>query len=122
MIYVNRSKFKLNFEFLCESYGLQHKPTSIKNPQMNAIQDRMHQVIMTMLHTTELDMAHIVAPSVILDFLMDATWAVYSTYHKVLKASPGMDMLFDIPFLVDWNKIEEYRQCQINCNTQREKK
>ena len=39
-----------------------------------------------------------------------AAWAIRSTYHTVLKASPGAaifgrDMLFDIPFLADWNKI-----------------
>ena len=73
----------------------------------------MHQVIMTMLHTTELDMADTVTPSDISDFLMDAVWAVQSTYHTVLNASPGpaifgRDMLFDIPFLADWNKIGEY--------------
>ncbi len=68
---------------------------------------------MTMLHTTELDMADTVAPSDISDFIMDATWAIHSTYHTVLKASPGTailsrDMLFYIPFLADWNKIGEY--------------
>ncbi len=33
LIYDNGSKFKLNFETLCESYSLKHKPTSMKNPQ-----------------------------------------------------------------------------------------
>jgi hypothetical protein len=42
-------------------------------------------------------------------FLSDATWAICSTYHTVLKASPdaaifGQDMLFDIPFIADWQK------------------
>ncbi len=50
----------------------------------------MHQAIMTMLHTAELDMADTVAPSDISDFLTDATWAVCSTYYTVLKASPGI--------------------------------
>jgi hypothetical protein len=48
-------------------------------------------------------------------FLSDAAWAVRSTYHTVLKASPGaaifgQDMLFDIPFIADWQKIGDYRQ------------
>jgi hypothetical protein len=30
-------------------------------------------------------------------------------------------MLFDIPFLADWNKIGEYRQRQTDRNTAREK-
>ena len=68
-----------------------------------------------MLHTSKLDMADTVKPSDIDVFLSDATWAVCSTYHSVLKASPGaavfgQDMLFDIPFIADWQKIGEYRQ------------
>ena len=31
--------------------------TSIKNPQANAVLEHVHQVLMTMLHTAELDMA-----------------------------------------------------------------
>jgi hypothetical protein len=42
-------------------------------------------------------------------------WAIRSTYHKVLKASPGAaifgrDMLFNIPLVADWHKIGERRQ------------
>ena len=78
-----------------------------------------------MLCTTELDMANTVATSDIDAFLTDAAWAIRSTYHTVLKASPGAaifgrDMLFDIPFLADWNKIGEHRQCQTVLNTEHE--
>eukprot|EP00804_Cyclotella_cryptica_P017987 CCRYP_008273-RA/>CCRYP_008273-RA protein AED:0.48 eAED:0.48 QI:0/-1/0/1/-1/0/1/0/108 len=87
----------------------------------------MHQVIMTMLRTAELDMANTVAPSDIADFLTDAAWVVRSTYHTILEVSLGAaifgrDMLFGIPFLADWNKIEDHRQCQTYCNTERENK
>ena len=92
---------------------------------MNAILEQVHQVITTMLQTAELDMADTVATSDIDTFLTDAAWAICSTYHTVLKASPsaaifGWDMLFDIPFLADWNKIEEHRQRQTDLNTERE--
>ncbi len=68
-----------------------------------------------MLRTSELDMAESVKTSDINVFLSDAAWAVRFTYHTVLKASPGaamfgQDMLFDIPFIADWQKIGEYRQ------------
>ena len=56
IIYDNRSEFKLHFEALCDSYGIKHKPTSVKNPQANAILEQLHQVITAMLRTTELDM------------------------------------------------------------------
>ena len=70
-------------------------------------------------------MAETVVTSNISDFLTDAAWAVCSTYHTVLKASPGAaifgrDMLFDIPFLANWNKIGKYRQLQTYRNIQRE--
>ncbi len=66
-------------------------------------------------------MANTVVTSDIDVFLTDAAWAI-STYHTVLKASPGavifgQDMLFDIPFLADWNKIGDHKQCQTDLNT-----
>ncbi len=42
-----------------------------------------------MLRTSELDMAETVKPSDVDVFLSDAAWAIHSTYHTVLKASPG---------------------------------
>ena len=124
IIYDNGSEFKLHFEALCDSYGIKRKPTSVKNPQANAILERVHQVIMTMLRTAEIDMATSVAPSDIATFLTNAAWAICSTYHTVLKASPGAaifgrDMLFDIPYIADWNKIGDYRQRQTDLNTKR---
>ncbi len=60
-------------------------------------------------------MAELVETSDIDIFLTDAAWAFCSTYHTVLKASPGaaifeLDMLFDILFIADWQKIGENRQ------------
>ena len=80
---------------------------------------------MAMLRTSEIDMAETVTESDIADFLTNPAWAVCSTYHTVLKTSPGAaifgrDMLFDVPFLADWNKIGEYRQKQTDRNTARE--
>jgi hypothetical protein len=58
-------------------------------------------------------------------FLSDAAWAIRSTYHTVLKASPGVailgqDMLFDIPFIANWQKIGEHRQQLTDLNNARE--
>jgi hypothetical protein len=80
-----------------------------------------------MLDTAELDMAKLVKASDINVFLSDALWAIRSTYHTVLKASPGaaifgQDMLFNILFIADWRKIGEYRQRLTDHNTARENK
>ena len=113
-MYDNDSEFKLNYEYLCDSYGIKRKPTTIKNPQANAILEGVYQVLGQMLRTVEIDMADSVTPDDVDVFLDNAAWAICSTYHTVLKASPGVaifgrDMLFDIPFIADWNKIGDYR-------------
>jgi hypothetical protein len=82
---------------------------------VNAILERIHGVLGNMLHTSKLDMAELVKASDIDVFLSNTAWAICSTYHSVLKASPGAaifgrDMLFEIPFIADWQKIGEYRQ------------
>ncbi len=92
---------------------------------MNAILERIHAVLGNMLCTSELDMAESVKASDINVFLSDTAWAICSTYHTVLKASPGAatfgrDMLFDIPFIADWHKIGEHRQQLTDINKARE--
>ncbi len=89
LIYNNGSEFKLHFETLCDSYGIKRKPITIKNPQANAICERVHQVLGTMMRTSELDMTDSVDPADIDTFIDNAAWAIRSTYYTVLKASPG---------------------------------
>jgi hypothetical protein len=125
LIYNNGSEFKLHFRALCTTYGVKRKPTSIKNPTANAILERIHAVFTYMLCTAELDMAELANASDIDIFLSDATWAICSTHHTVLIASPGaaifgQNMLFDILFIADWKKIGEQKQRLIDLNTARE--
>jgi hypothetical protein len=89
LIYNNGSKFKLHLRALCDSYGIKHKPTGVKNPHANAILEHMHAVIMNMLHTAEIDMADLVKPGDIDVFLSDAAWGIHSTHHTVIEASLG---------------------------------
>ncbi len=115
------SEFKLHFRVLCDTCGIKHKPTSVKNPQANSILEHIHVVFTNMLHTAEVDMAELVKASDIDVFLSDVVWAIHSTYHTVLKASPGAaifwwDMLFDILFISDWKKIRKHRQQPTNIN------
>jgi hypothetical protein len=110
LIYDTGSEFKLHFEYLCELYSITRKPTMV-----DGILEHVHQVLGQMLHTAELDMANSVTPDEDNVFLDNAAWAIRSTYHMVLKASPGAaifghDMLFDIPFVADWRKFGDRRQ------------
>jgi hypothetical protein len=120
IIHNNGSKF--SFQSLCNTYAIKCKPTSVENPQANAILERIHAVLGNMLPTSELDMAETVKTSDKNVFLSDTAWVVCSIYHTVLKASPGaaifgQDMLFDIPFIADWQKIGEYSQGLTDLNS-----
>ncbi len=111
LIHDNGSEFKLHFRALCTTYGVKHKPTSIKNPTANAILEHIHAVLINMLCTAKLDMAESVNASDIDIFLADAALAICSAHQTVLKVSPGaaifgQDMLFDIPLIADWKKLE----------------
>ena len=83
--------------------------------------------LVNMLCTSKLDMAELVKASDIDIFMSDAAWAVCSTYHTVLKASPGVaifgqDILFNTPFIADWHQIGEHRQQLTDLNNARENK
>jgi hypothetical protein len=70
-------------------------------------------------------MADSVTPNDIDVFLDNAAWTIHSTYHMVLKASPGAaifghDMLFHMLFVADCCKIGERRQSLTNCGNQQE--
>jgi hypothetical protein len=107
-VYNNGSEFKLHFHALCDTYGIKRKPTSVKNPQANAILEHIYAIIMSMSCIAEIDMANLVKVSGIIVFLSDVAWVICFTHHTVLvlKASPGaakfeQDMLFGIPFIAD---------------------
>ena len=72
--------------------------------------------------TSKLDMAKTITPDEVNVFLDNVAWAIHSTHHTTLKPSPGVaifgcNMLFDIPFIADWNKNGDYRQHQTDLNT-----
>jgi hypothetical protein len=57
----------------------------IKNPQANAVLERLHQVLGQMLRTSEFDMAETITPDDVDVFLDNAAWAIRSIYHTILK-------------------------------------
>ena len=110
VIYDNGSEFKLFFEDLCKSYSLKRKPTTIKNPQANAILERVHAVITDTSRTSSLDMKGTCTPEMVDKLITNVGWAIRSTYHTVLGSTPGAaiferDMLFDIQRIAAWSKI-----------------
>ncbi len=79
------------------------------------------------MRTSEIDMVKSVELADIDTFIDNAAWAIRSTYHTVLKASPGAaifgrDMLFDVPFIADWKQIGEFRQIMTDPNNNNKNK
>jgi hypothetical protein len=101
------------------------KPAMVRNPWANGILEHVHQVLWQMLCTAELDMVDSDTTNDVDVFLDNAAWAICSTYHMVLKASPvvaifGQDMLLNILFVADQRKIGEQRQSLTNHGNQQE--
>jgi hypothetical protein len=87
-------------------YDIPRRPTTVKNPQANAICERMHQAV-----GNHLDDAHLLIDSA----LANAMYAMRATFHSGLMTTPGAlsfsrDMVMNIPFVADLTLIRENRQ------------
>ena len=125
VIFDNGSEFKKDFIPLLKDFAVKPTCTSIKNPQANAILERIHQVVGSMLKTK--DLANVIFDAVApwSDILASVAYAVRCSYHSTLQATPGQlvfgrDMLLDIDFQPNWAKMWQRKQNIINYNNKRE--
>ena len=91
-------------------FAIKPTPTTIKNPQANAILERLHQVLGDMLRTKNLEQYNFDDVDPWGELLASVAWAIRSTHHTTLQASPaqlvfGRDMLLDMKFIADWEAI-----------------
>jgi hypothetical protein len=93
-----------------------HKPTTVKNPRVNGILERVHQVLEQMLRTAELDMTNSVTPHDVDVFLDNVAWAIRSTPGAAIF---GRVIVFDTLFVADWCKFGERRQSLTDHGNQR---
>ena len=112
-------------ELIKEVYQIKVKPTTVKNPQANSILERIHQVLGNMIRTFELEERDINEDDPWTGILNAVAWAVRSTYHTTLRATPGhlvfgRDMVFNIAHEANWKEIKDRKQKLINQNNQRE--
>jgi transposase InsO family protein len=116
------------FHRLLRIYGIKNAPIGTRNPQANAICERMHQVVgnilRTLLHTNPPQ--HMANAEALVDYaLATASYAMRCTIHRTLGISPGAlvfhrDMLMDIPFVADLLLLRDKRQALIDYNLRRE--
>ena len=111
----NGSEYKNVFKEMIDNYGLKRKPSLSWNPQSNGIIERVHQVLTDGLRTFELEKQELNDVDPWSPFLAACAFAIRSTYHTTLQASPaqlifGRDMLLPIKFKANWARIRANRQ------------
>ena len=113
-VYDNDSEFiGREFQEMLESYNIQPSPTTVKNPQANAIIERMHGPLGDQLRCTTFKGTNWHDE---LDTIVQAcAFAVRTTVPSNSPYAPaqmafGMDMIFQQKVIVDWDKIKQLRQ------------
>ena len=106
-------------------YGVKGKPITVRNPQANAIVERVHQVIGNMIRTFELEDNYLDEDDPWKGILSATAFAVRSTFHTTLQSSPGQlvfgrDMIFNIQHTANWEYIKQRKQQLIHKNNKRE--
>ena len=102
-------------------YGIKCKPITVRNPQANAIVERIHQVIGNIIRTFDLENIYLDKKDPFKGVLAAAAFAVRSTYHTTLKKMPGQlvfghDMIFNIQHVANWEFIRKNKQQRIDKN------
>ena len=121
------SEYKSVFDEMRRNYGMKPQKSSAYNPQANGVVERVHQVLNNCLRTYELEERELDERDPWGPFLAAAAFAIRSTFHTTLQASPaqlvfGRDMLLPITFQVDWATIHQRKQDEMNRNNERENK
>ena len=99
--------------------GISPKISTDYNPQSNAIIKRVHQVLGNALRTFELEKRELDEKEPFEPFLTATAYAIRSTYHTTLRATPGQlvfgrDMILPVQFKANWASIALRKQNRIN--------
>jgi len=108
-------------DMIKNDYGIKAKPITVRNPQANAIVERIHQVLGNIIRTFELQTNYLDETDPWKGILTAAAFAVRTTYHTTLQKSPGQlvfgrDMIMNIKHTANWEYIRMRKQKLIDKN------
>ena len=109
-------------------YGITKKLITTRNPQANAVVERIHQVIHNMIRPAGIKGKDDLDPDFRWTGILSAVrQAVTSTVHTTTRATPtqlvfGRDALLNISFQADWQYIKDRKQKLILQNNKKENK
>ena len=72
-----------------KNYGVRGKPITVRNPQANAIVERVHQTIGNMIRTFELEENYLDKDDPWKGILCAIVFAIRATLHTTLQKSPA---------------------------------
>jgi hypothetical protein len=116
----------VEFQELLTSYGIRSSCITVQNPQGNSILERAHQTIGNQLRSLVLQDADLSTLDDLQANLLDPVkWALNSTFHSTLLATPGQltfgrDMILPVSYLANWEQIRLRRQHRTDVDTARE--
>ena len=113
-------------DMISEQYGIKRKLITTRNPQANAIVERVHKTVHQMLDSCEITGKDDLDPHFGFDGILSAIRnAVRSTVHTTTRATPcqlvyGRDALLNVSFEADWQYIKQRKQKLIVQNNKKE--
>ena len=117
------------FQALLHRTNIQDVPTTVRNPQANAICERMHQTLANMLrpYLSHVVINEIEANEIIDTALAHAMFAMRATIHSTMRISPnalifGRDTFLNVPIIAEIESILQRRQHRVNVNANNENK
>jgi hypothetical protein len=115
------------FQKMLNDYGVKKKPITTRNPQANAIVERVHQTIGNIIRTFELHDNYLDEDDPWKGILAATAFAIRATYHTTLQKSPGQlvfgrDMIFNVQHTANWEYIRARKQRLIQKNNKNENK
>ena len=105
---------------------MKRKTITLRNPQANAVLERVHQTLGNIIRTFELhEELHLTELEAWQGILAAAAFAIRATYHTTLQHTPsqlvfGRDAILNVQCDVDWTAIKASKQKLIKKNTERE--
>ena len=118
-------KFKQDSTTLLKDFDIKNVLTPAKNSQTNVLVERLHQVILNMLVTKDID-------NRVFDYidqwdenLATISCSIRASYHRTVMVTPGqaffgIDMLFNLASVVDWWVATAANRFQVDIDNVRE--
>ena len=128
MTYDKGTEFMGDFaQMIQDDYGIKKRPITKRNPQANAIIERIHQTIGNMIRTFEITETDVDENDPWSGLLSAVMFATRATYHTTLKATPmqlvfGRDAILNTTFEANWKYIKDNKQKRIHKNNLQENK